>query len=35
MFTVTEAAEEKILERMQMENKADRALRIRIAGWTA
>lgn len=35
MFTVTETAEEKILERMEMENKTDRALRIRISGWTA
>ena len=35
MFTITEAAEDKILERMQVEGKADRALRIRIAGWTA
>jgi Fe/S biogenesis protein NfuA len=35
MFTVTEAAEEKILERMEMEQKTGRALRIRIAGWTA
>jgi Fe/S biogenesis protein NfuA len=35
MFTVTEAAQEKILERMEMEGKADRALRIRIGGWTA
>ncbi|HEX9798465.1 MAG TPA: NifU family protein [Anaerolineales bacterium] len=35
MFTITEAAQEKILARMEAEGKADRTLRIRIVGWTA
>jgi len=35
MFTVTETAQTKILERMEAEGKADRMLRIRIVGWTA
>lgn len=35
MFTVTKAAEEKILQRMEQEGKTDRTLRVRIAGWTA
>jgi Fe/S biogenesis protein NfuA len=35
MFTVTEAAEKKILERMEAEGKSGRTLRVRIAGWTA
>jgi len=35
MFTVTAAAQEKILERMEAEGKSGRTLRVRIAGWTA
>jgi Fe/S biogenesis protein NfuA len=35
MFTVTQAAEEKILQRMEEEGKGGRTLRVRIAGWTA
>lgn len=35
MFTVTESAKAKILERMQTEGKGGRTLRVRIAGWTA
>jgi Fe/S biogenesis protein NfuA len=35
MFTVTDTAREKILERMAHEGKSGRTLRVRIAGWTA